>query len=188
VKVAQLKIPDVCIIDLNKSEDDRGFFSEVFNQRSLASAGLTHVWVQDNHALSKRARTVRGLHFQRPPRSQAKLVRVSRGSIFDVAVDIRKGSPFFGEWIAAIISEKSWNAILVPEGFAHGYLTLEDNCEVQYKVNDYHAPECEAGIAWDDPDLAIDWPVGGLEPYVSAKDKTLPRFAEVDSPFSYGER
>jgi dTDP-4-dehydrorhamnose 3,5-epimerase len=184
MKLVPLKIPEVCLIGLPKFEDERGFFSEVFNKQSFASSAIHFNWVQDNHAMSAEAHTLRGLHFQQPPHSQAKLVRVSKGAIFDVAVDIRTDSPFFGQWVGAVLSEKLWNAILIPKGFAHGYLTLADRSEVQYKVDDYHAPECEGGIIWNDPDIAIEWPLQGQIPHLSAKDQTWTRFKETTSLFS----
>jgi dTDP-4-dehydrorhamnose 3,5-epimerase len=186
VKFTQLTIPDVYLIQFKKFQDDRGFFSEVYSKRNFAAAAINCEWVQDNHVLSSEAGTLRGLHFQRPPHAQAKLIRVSRGAIYDVAVDIRKGSPFFGQWTAAIVSEASWNEIFIPKGFAHGYLTLEPDSEVQYKVDGYYAPEFEAGILWNDPDVAIDWPMKGLRPLLSMKDRSLPPLAEVDSPFVHG--
>jgi dTDP-4-dehydrorhamnose 3,5-epimerase len=187
VKVTNAGIPDVYLIELSQLGDERGFFSEIYNKKSFAAASIDSDWVQDNHVFSNNAGTLRGLHFQRPPYAQAKLVRVSRGTIYDVVVDIRKGSPSFGRWVSAIVSASLWNAILVPKGFAHGYLTLEEFSEVQYKVDAFYASECEAGIVWNDPDLAIDWPLNGTRPLLSARDRDLPRFNDIDSPFVHGE-
>jgi len=185
VNVTKLAIPDLLLIAAKRFDDDRGFFSEVFNARTFAQAGLDHDWVQDNHALSHDRATLRGLHFQSPPHAQAKLIRVTRGAIFDVAVDIRSGSPSFGKWASVILSAKAWNQLLVPRGFAHGYLTLEADTEVLYKVDAYYARESDAGIVWSDPQLAIDWPLDGSPPILSAKDQALPRLSEIVSPFTY---
>jgi len=167
--------------------DARGFFVETYNARSAHAAGFAAEFVQDNQALSLKSGTVRALHFQVPPRMQAKLVRVLRGSIYDVAVDLRAGSPNYGHWVAATLTAQSGEQILVPRGFAHGYCTLEADTEVAYKVDDYYAPECERGLAWDDPTLAITWPVSAADAVLSDKDRKLPRFADFDSPFRYDE-
>jgi dTDP-4-dehydrorhamnose 3,5-epimerase len=185
MNVTPLAIPAVLMLDLKRFGDDRGFFSEVFNERSFDEAGIRHHWVQDNHARSVDQYVLRGLHFQAPPHAQAKLVRVAQGSVFDVAVDLRKDSPSFGKSVTAMLSADAWNQLLVPAGFAHGYLTLETNTEVLYKVDDYYAPECEGGVIWNDPDLAIDWPLNGHNPILSDKDQRLPRLKDLDTPFSY---
>lgn len=186
MRITSLAIRDVYLIELMKFKDARGFFSEVYSKKSFSDVAMDFCWVQDNHALSKQTGTLRGLHFQWPPHSQAKLIRVSRGAVFDVAVDIRQGSPSFGQWVGAVISAASWNAMLVPKGFAHGYLTLAPYSEIQYKVDAYYAPDHEGGIAWDDPDLAIDWPLRGTRPLLSTKDKNLPSFADFHTPFVHG--
>ena len=186
MKFTQLSIPDVLLLEPRRFDDERGFFSEVYNARDFAEADLSYDWVQINHAMSREKGTLRGLHFQMPPYAQAKLIRVTRGAVFDVAVDIRVGSPTFGEWACVILSAKAWNQVLVPKGFAHGYLTLEPETEVVYNVDDYYAPEADSGVIWNDPDLAIDWPLDGIEPVLSAKDRALPRLSEIDSPFKYG--
>lgn len=157
MNVTRLAIADVVLLEMRRFGDDRGFFSEVYNRRRFADAGLDHDWVQDNHTLSREPGTLRGLHFQAPPRAQAKLVRVTRGSILDVAVDIRKGSPTFGRWVSVTISAANWSQMLIPKGFAHGYVTLEPDTEVLYKVDDGYAPQHDGGVTWNDPDLAIDW-------------------------------
>lgn len=176
MQIEALEIPDVRILRPKKFGDHRGFFSETYNKKALAEAGIDLDFVQDNHSLSATPGTLRGLHFQIPPMAQDKLVRVVRGAVFDVAVDIRRGSPTFGQWVGAVISAAEWNQILVPVGFAHGFLTLEPDTEVEYKVTNYYAPDCDKGIAWNDPDLAIDWPLpeGLSAPVLSAKDGTQP--------------
>jgi dTDP-4-dehydrorhamnose 3,5-epimerase len=165
--------------------DARGYFVETYNARAAREAGLTAEFVQDNQALSLKRGTVRALHFQVPPRVQGKLVRVLRGSIYDVAVDLRVGSPSYGRWVAATLTAQSGEQIFVPRGFAHGYCTLEDDTEVAYKVDDYYAPECEQGLIWNDPTLAIPWPVLPGDAVLSDKDRKLVRFADFVSPFGY---
>jgi dTDP-4-dehydrorhamnose 3,5-epimerase len=176
MEIEALAIPEVRILRPRKFGDHRGFFSETYNKKALAKAGIDLDFVQDNHSLSATPGTLRGLHFQVPPMAQDKLVRVVRGAVFDVAVDIRHGSPTFGKWVGAVISAAEWNQILVPVGFAHGFLTLEPDTEVEYKVTNTYAPDCDKGIAWNDPDLAIDWPLpeGLLEPVLSGKDGAQP--------------
>ena len=165
--------------------DARGFFSETYNAKSLAEAGITLTFVQDNHTLSSECGTVRGLHFQTPPKAQAKLIRVTRGRAFDVFVDIRKGSPTYGQHGAGELSAENWQQLLIPAGFAHGFCTLEPATEVLYKTTDYYAPETEAGILWNDPALGIAWPdFAGAN--LSARDRAWPMFAGLDSPFVLG--
>jgi len=186
MQVIQLDIPDVLLLQIPKHGDDRGFVSEVYSERAFLEAGISNRWVQDNHAKSSERHVLRGLHFQVPPHAQAKLVRVARGRIFDVAVDVRAGSPWYGKWVGKELSASAWNQLYVPAGFAHGYLTLEPDCEVLYKVDDYYAPDCEGGLIWNDPDLAIDWPLQGHAPILSKNDELLPRFKDFRTPFSYG--
>lgn len=186
MKLTPLSIPDVLLLEPKQYGDERGFFSEVYNARVFAKADLSYNWVQINHSMSREKSTLRGLHFQTPPNAQAKLIRVTRGALFDVAVDLRVGSPTFGEWVSVTLSAKAWNQVLIPTGFAHGYLTLEPETEVVYKVDDYYAPEADSGVIWNDPDLAIDWPLDDIGPVLSAKDRGLPRLAKIDSPFAYG--
>ncbi len=165
--------------------DDRGWFSETYNQRSLAAVGVTGAFVQDNHAYSRQRFVLRGLHFQAPPAAQTKLVRCVAGAIWDVAVDIRRGSPTYGQHVAAELTAQNGWQLLVPRGYAHGYVTLRPDTEVQYKVDAYYAPETEGGVVWDDPDLALPWPLEGETPMVAAKDAALPKFAGFESPFEY---
>jgi len=159
MKAERLAIPDLILIEPARFGDDRGFFSEVWSRRTLAAHGITADFVQDNHSLSRQKGVVRGLHFQRPPTAQAKLVRVVRGSILDIAVDIREGSPTYGQHVACELSAANWQQLWIPAGFAHGFVTLEEDTEVLYKVDAYYDRATDAGIAWNDPALAIDWPV-----------------------------
>ena len=183
MQVQALTIPDVKILTPRKFGDSRGFFSEVYNRRALAEAGIDTEFVQDNHSLSACRGTVRGLHFQTPPHAQDKLVRVVRGSVFDVAVDLRKGSATYGEHVGVVLSAEAWNQLLVPVGFAHGFMTLEADTEVVYKVSDYYAPEHDRGLLWNDPSLGIRWPVSAREAVLSDRDRGHPAFAELVTPF-----
>jgi dTDP-4-dehydrorhamnose 3,5-epimerase len=184
--VTSLEIPEVRLISSVKHGDHRGFFSETYSQRAYAAAGIDADFVQDNHSLSAEAGTVRGLHFQAPPHAQAKLLRVVRGAVFDVAVDLRWGSPTYGRPVSAVISAQAWNQIFVPVGFAHGFCTLEPGTEVLYKVSDFYAPEAERGLRWDDPDLAIDWPAGAGA-VLSERDRTWPLLRDLSRIFQYDQ-
>ena len=183
--VESLEIPAVKIIRPEKHGDDRGFFSETYSHRDFIAAGINLEFVQDNHALSVQQGTVRGLHFQTPPFAQDKLVRMVRGAIYDVAIDLRIGSPTFGRHAFAILSAESWNQILVPIGFAHGLVTLEPNTEVLYKVTNYYSPKHDKGILWNDPALGIDWPVSTSEAMLSARDKEHPKLEALPEHFHY---
>ncbi len=185
MEIAELEIPEVKILTPRKFGDHRGFFSETYNKRVLADLGIETEFVQDNHSFSAERGTIRGLHFQTPPYAQDKLVRVAQGSVLDVAVDIRRGSPSYGRSVSAVISAEAWNQVLVPIGFAHGFCTLEPDTVVIYKVSNYYTPEHDAGLLWNDPDLGIDWPVGEDEAKLSDKDRGQPRLKEFDSPFAY---
>ncbi len=178
-------IPEVKIIAPKKFGDARGFFSETYNQRAFHAAGITDVWIQDNHSLSGPKGTVRGLHFQTAPFAQAKLVRVTRGAILDVAVDIRRGSPTYGKHVAAEISAEAWNQIYVPAGFAHGFCTLTPDAEVLYKVTALYSRENDFGLLWNDPALGIDWPVSAEAALLSDKDKVQPTLAAMPTHFTY---
>jgi dTDP-4-dehydrorhamnose 3,5-epimerase len=187
VKIEPLAIPDVLLITPTRHGDPRGWFSETFRQSALDQAGFAGgSFVQDNHARSTGRGVLRGLHFQRPPRAQDKLVRCVRGAILDVAVDIRRGSPTFGRWVGAALSADDGRQLLVPKGFAHGYCTLTEDCEVIYKVTDYYAPETEGTLLWSDPALAIDWTVPVGEITTNARDAAARPLAELDSPFTFG--
>ncbi|MGL4729639.1 MAG: dTDP-4-dehydrorhamnose 3,5-epimerase [Bosea sp. (in: a-proteobacteria)] len=184
IEVIPLSIPDVRLIKPRKFGDHRGFFSETWSRRSFTEAGIAIDFVQDNHSLSAAIGTVRGLHFQAPPFAQDKLVRVIKGRILDVAVDLRRSSPTFGKWVAAELSSDNWHQLLVPIGFAHGFCTLEADTEVIYKVSHDYAPQADFGVAWNDPDLGIDWPVSAQQAVLSAKDAALPRLRDVQTPFA----
>jgi dTDP-4-dehydrorhamnose 3,5-epimerase len=174
-----------CLIVPKRHVDDRGWFSETFHEKRLHDVGITCRFVQDNQSSSKRAGTLRGLHFQLPPAAQAKLVSVMRGRIVDVAVDIRRGSPTFGRHVSIELSAESGRQVYIPVGFAHGYLTLEDDVVVMYKVSDYYAPAHDRGICWNDPDIAIPWPFKEADIIISDKDRRLPLLKEIASPFAY---
>jgi dTDP-4-dehydrorhamnose 3,5-epimerase len=185
IDIRLLELDGVLEILPKRHGDTRGFFSETWNRRTLIEAGVDLDFVQDNHSRSSAAGTLRGLHFQTPPHAQAKLVRVVRGAILDVAVDIRKGSPTFGHWVGIELSDKKWNQVLVPVGFAHGFLTLEPDTEVAYKVTDYYAPHCDRAIRFDDPAIGVPWPANVAPFQLSAKDSAAPLLAEVDTGFVY---
>jgi dTDP-4-dehydrorhamnose 3,5-epimerase len=177
MKAESLAIPDVLLITPTRHTDPRGFFSETWTQRRYAELGISGPFVQDNHSLSRQAGVVRGLHLQIAPSVQGKLVRVVRGAIWDVAVDARHGSPSFGRHVGAVLSADNWQQLWIPGGFLHGYCTLEPDTEVIYKVTADYDREAERGVIWNDPDLAIPWPVQD-NPLLSDKDRMLPRLAE----------
>ncbi len=183
--VSPLRISEVVLVGAAKHSDARGFFSETYSKADLCALGIEIEFVQDNHALSVQRGTVRGLHFQTPPYAQDKLIRVARGAIFDVAVDLRTGSPTFGQHVSAVISSDAWNQILVPVGFAHGFATLEPNTEVIYKVSSHYSPGHDKGLFWEDPALGIDWPVTSSEVVLSDKDKCQPMLSELPRYFFY---
>ena len=178
-------IPDVIEVIPPKYGDNRGFFSEVFKRSAFEDEGIDIEWLQDNHSMSAAVGTVRGLHFQAPPVAQDKVVRVLRGAIYDVAVDIRKGSPTYGKSVGVELSAEKWNQLLVPIGFAHGFMTIEPDTEVLYKVSGPYSKEHEGAIRWNDPDLDVDWPDTGVEPTLSEKDLEAPLFADFETPFTY---
>lgn len=183
--VEKTSLPGVLLLQAKKFGDHRGFFSETFRSDALTDAGVTHGWVQDNHSMSSRTGVVRGLHYQTGAEAQAKLVRVIRGAILDVVVDIREGSPTYGKHVAVEISETKWNQIYVPTGFAHGFCTLSDHCEVIYKVSAYYSPAAEGGLLWCDPDLGIDWPITPDQATVSDRDRVWPGIGRLVSPFRW---
>ena len=187
MQIEPQSIPEVLAISPTKHGDERGFFSEVYRYDALAGYGVDLHFVQDNHVLSVTRGVLRGLHFQLAPNAQGKLIRCTKGAILDVAVDIRRGSPTFARHVAVELSADNWRQVWVPPGFAHGYVTLEPNCEVIYKVTNYYDPASERGVAWDDPALDIDWRVPASELTISPKDRTNPILADLEAAFSYLE-
>lgn len=185
LQVRPLALDGVLEIVPRKFGDARGFFAETFSQQGFAEAGIGIDWVQDNQSLSAEAGVLRGLHFQTAPFAQDKLIRVLRGAIFDVAVDLRPHSPSYGKWDACVLSAQAFNQLLVPKGFAHGFLTLEPGVEVLYKVSAPYAPECDRAIRWDDPALGIAWPLDGRQPILSEKDKAAPLLSHIAAQISF---
>jgi dTDP-4-dehydrorhamnose 3,5-epimerase len=183
VQIERLAIPDVLLLTPKRHGDARGWFREAWSATRFAEAGLDHNFVQDNEAFSADAGTLRGLHFQAPPAAQSKLVSVLRGRVFDVVVDLRVGSASFGRHVCCELSAEHGASLMVPRGFAHGYLTLEPATLVAYKVDAPYAPALEGGIAWDDPDTGISWPTAFGAPVLSDKDRALPRLSALASPF-----
>jgi dTDP-4-dehydrorhamnose 3,5-epimerase len=183
MRVDSLAIPAVKLIHPIRHADDRGFFSETWKRARLLEEGLDLDFQQENHSLSREAGVVRGLHFQTHPAAQAKLLRVVRGRIWDVAVDLRRRSPTYGKWVAAELSAENWTQILVPVGFAHGFCTLEPDTEVVYLVSSPYSGPNDAGVAWDDPDLAVDWPIDRSQAILSDKDRRQPAFRDIGAPF-----
>lgn len=175
------EIPDVLVIEPKIFEDNRGFFMETYKETEFAEKGIPSL-VQENHSMSSEG-VLRGLHYQLPPHAQGKLVRVVAGKIYDVAVDIRKGSKYYGKWVGMELSAENKKMLWVPEGFAHGFLTLEDGTEVVYKTSSEYAPEAERSIIWNDPSLAIDWPT--KQPTLAAKDASAPALKNADNSFTY---
>lgn len=175
----------VCIVGTRRFEDDRGWFSETYSAPKLLTLGIDTLFVQDNQSYSKFAGTIRGIHFQRPPHAQAKLVRCVEGRIVDYAVDLRRGSPTYGHYVFAELSAANGDQLYVPVGFGHAFVTLTEGAEVAYKVSDVYAPDCDGGIVWNDPDIGIDWPLPEDGATLSSKDQLLPRLAEFQSPFEY---
>ena len=182
--ITELDLPGVLVLTPRRFGDARGWFSEVYKVPVWREAGVAVDFVQDNHSFSAETGTLRGLHFQAPPHAQDKLVRCTRGRIWDVAVDIRKGSDTFGRWAGAELTAEKGEQIFVPAGFLHGFVTLTPDCEVVYKVSGLYAPESDAGVIWNDPDLGIGWPVDESAVKLSDKDAKLPRLADIDSPFT----
>lgn len=172
------------LIETRRFSDNRGYFAETYSYKGLKNLGLSISFVQDNHSVSTEIGTLRGLHFQVPPHAQAKLVRCGRGAIFDVAVDIRRGSPTYGQWVGEVLSEGNGKQLFIPEGFAHGFITLEPSSEIVYKCSDYYAPEAEGSLRWDDSDIGVEWPLVGA-PILSEKDAIAPSLADFESPFIY---
>lgn len=175
----------VKLIKVRRFGDGRGWFSETYSEKVLADLGIHDRFVQDNQSFSAFSGTVRGLHFQRPPHAQAKLVRCVRGAIIDYAVDLRRGAPTYGKWVSALLSAENGSQLYVPVGFAHAFVTLEPDTEVAYKVSDFYAPDCDGGVLWNDAAIGIEWLLPESGPVLSDKDKQLPTLAEFVSPFEY---
>ena len=173
----------VLILTPVRHGDARGFFSESWNRQRMQEAGIDIDFVQDNHSLSAKVGTVRGLHFQSPPHAQAKLVRCGKGALFDVAVDIRKGSPTYGQWIGEELTFENGRQLLIPAGFLHGFVTRVPDTEIIYKCSDYYSPECDGAVRWDS--CGVDWDMGGTEALLSDKDVKAPALADFDSPFTW---
>ncbi|UJF32081.1 dTDP-4-dehydrorhamnose 3,5-epimerase [Paenibacillus hexagrammi] len=183
MKVIATRLPEVLVFEPTAHGDHRGFFMESYNRQALAQFGMQHDFIQDNHSLSVQPGILRGLHYQLAPKAQTKLVRVLSGAVYDVVVDIRKGSPTFGEWVGVLLSADNKRQILVPKGFAHGVCTLVPNTELLYKVDEYYSPEHDRGIQWNDPQLGIDWPVSS--PVLSDKDRHHPPLQSAENNFVY---
>ncbi|MBP0725130.1 dTDP-4-dehydrorhamnose 3,5-epimerase [Bacillus sp. RG28] len=181
MKVIETKLPNVYILEPKVHKDHRGFFMETYNKKVLEDYGINFEFIQDNHSLSVEAGTIRGLHYQLENKAQTKLVRVIRGAIFDVAVDIRKGSSTYGKWVGAILSEDNKRQLVIPKGFAHGFCTLVSNTEVHYKVDEFYSPEHDRGILWNDPEIGIYWPTSS--PILSDKDSRHLVLSEADNDF-----
>ena len=184
MRITGTELPGVLLLEPARHGDSRGFFSESWNRRTLAEHGITLDFVQDNHSLSAAANTLRGLHFQAPPHAQAKLVRCGRGALFDVAVDIRRGSPTFGHWTGRELSFENGLQLLIPAGFLHGFITRQPETEIVYKCSDYYAPGCDRAVRWDDPELGIDWNLLA-PPILSERDAAAPRLRDIESPFTH---
>ncbi len=185
LQVEQTALAGVLILTPLRFGDHRGVFSESYNQERANAAGITMTFVQDNHSLSHEVGTVRGLHFQSPPHAQDKLVRCGRGRLFDVAVDIRKGSPTYGKWVGVDLSFDNGKQLLIPAGFLHGFVTREPDTEIVYKCSDYYAPECDGAVRFDCPTIGIDWGIEAADAVLSAKDAKAPFLADFNSPFVY---
>ncbi|WP_116188407.1 dTDP-4-dehydrorhamnose 3,5-epimerase [Paenibacillus taihuensis] len=183
MKVSETSLPGVRLIEPVVFSDNRGFFTETYNEHKFKAAGLDYSFVQDNHSLSREEGVLRGLHYQLAPKAQTKLVRCTRGAIYDVVVDIRQGSPTYGQWQGFILSASNFRQLLVPKGFAHGFCTLVPDCEVQYKVDEFYSAEHDRGIAWDDQTLRIDWPV--TNPILSDKDRQHPSLSQAERNFLF---
>lgn len=186
MQVKDLGLGGVLEIIPKKFGDARGFFSETFQRQRFIEAGIAQDWMQDNQSYSAEKGVLRGLHFQVAPVAQDKLIRVLKGSIFDVAVDIRNGSATRGKWVSCVLSAEKFNQLLIPKGFAHGFLTLEPDVEALYKVSAPYSPECDRGIAWNDPAIGIAWPLEpGQQPVLSGKDAAAPRLADIAATISF---
>jgi dTDP-4-dehydrorhamnose 3,5-epimerase len=186
MEFTKTNLEGVLVVEPRVFGDHRGWFMETYSEAAFSKYGLNLAFVQDNHSFSAAKGTLRGLHYQLNPKAQTKLVRCTKGAIYDVAVDIRRGSPTYGEWFGTELSAENKKQLLIPKGFGHGFMTITEDVEVQYKVDELYAPECDGGILWSDPDIGIDWPLD-IQPVLSAKDEKAPRLADVEHNFVYGE-
>lgn len=189
MKVLETKLPGVLVVETDVHGDNRGYFTEIYNKEKYIELGITTEFVQDNMSFSASKGTLRGLHWQNPPYAQAKLVYVTRGAVIDVVVDIRKGSPTFGQWTSVELSAENHRQIFVPHGFAHGVLTMTDDVELRYKCDNYYNKDSEGGMRYDTPEVGVDWAalLGGIEPTLSDKDINSPGLSEADNRFVFGE-
>jgi dTDP-4-dehydrorhamnose 3,5-epimerase len=183
LQIEETALAGVLILTPRRFGDERGWFSETWNRAVLAEAGIAADFVQDNHSLSAKASTLRGLHYQRPPHAQAKLVRVGRGRVFDVAVDIRRNSASYGRWVGVELSAENGRQLFIPAGFLHGFVTRDPDSELLYKCSDFYAPDCDGAVRFDDPDLAIDWGIAPGDAVLSARDAAAPFLRDAGSPF-----
>ncbi|NRB05480.1 MAG: dTDP-4-dehydrorhamnose 3,5-epimerase [Rhodobacteraceae bacterium] len=186
MQVETTKLAGVTLLTPRVFEDARGAFFESWNAAAFSEAGLHRDWAQDNQSHSRAAFTLRGLHFQRPPFAQAKLVRCLQGAIYDVAVDIQVGSPTFGQWIGVELRAETYQQLFIPEGFAHGFVTLTPDAVVSYKASAAYSPAHEGILCWDCPDIAIEWPISGVDPILNDRDAQAPTLAALQSPFEFG--
>ncbi|MEK5399587.1 dTDP-4-dehydrorhamnose 3,5-epimerase [Paenibacillus sp. FSL K6-2859] len=184
MKITETELQGIRIIEPSVFSDHRGWFMETYSEEIFRKHGVSLNFVQDNHSYSANKGTLRGLHYQLNPKAQTKLVRCTRGSIYDVAVDIRKGSPSFGQWFGIELSAENKKQLLIPQGFAHGFMTLVEDAEVQYRVDEFYSPECDGGILWNDPSIGIEWPID-VVPVLSAKDEKAPLLKDTDLNFNY---
>lgn len=182
MKITDLELPGVRILEPQYFEDFRGYYCETYSKRTLAQQGIETIFVQDNHSLSLKKGTIRGIHFQNNPKPQIKLVRCTKGRVMDFVVDLRRDSPTFRKWVSVELTEENHKQIWIPSGFGHAFITLQDNCEVQYKVDELYYPEYDRAIAWNDPEIAIDW--GTQDPIISQKDTKAPTLAQSDVNFT----
>ncbi len=185
MEVVETGISGLKVITPRRIEDERGFFSESYNRARMAEHGILTEFLQDNHSMSRAVGTVRGLHYQSPPHAQAKLVRCGRGRLFDVAVDIRVGSPSYGKWYGIELSHENGAQLLVPVGFLHGFVTREPDTEIIYKCSDYYAPECDGAVRFDDPAIGVEWGISDAQAMVSDKDQAAPLLAEINNKFLF---
>ena len=186
MKITETNLEGVLVIEPTTFGDHRGWFMETYSESKFLASGMELKFVQDNHSFSAAKGTLRGIHYQLNPKAQTKLVRCTKGAIYDVAIDIRIGSPTYGEWYAVELSADNKKQLLVPKGFAHAFMTLDDNTEVQYKVDEVYSPENDRGIIWNDPDIGIEWPVE-ISPVLSDKDQKAPQLKDTDNNFYYGD-